>query len=340
MMHSKHIKYHILLLATVLVASIINLMNGAVKIPALDVLTILFDTFQGKDSWRYIIIEYRLPKLLIALFVGASLSIAGMMMQTLFQNPMAEPYILGISSGASLGVAICILGATLLPLTLQNYMSGHAAIIFFSLLGSIVVMFLVLGIARKVQQAITLLIIGLMFSSFTSAFVSILSYLSTAEELKKFSVWNLGSLGNVTYEQLIYILPTLCFALCLAFSTNKALNSLLLGETYAQTLGVNIKKTKFIVIIATCILVAVCTAFVGPIGFIGLAVPHITKILYKTTNHFVLFIGNTFLGALLLVICDLICQLPGEHFLLPINAVTSILGAPVVIYLLLSNKRS
>lgn len=340
MMQSKHLKYHILFITLLLAAALINLMIGAVKIPALDVLTILFDRFNGKESWSYIIIEYRLPKLIIALFVGASLSIAGMMMQTLFQNPMAEPYILGISSGASLGVAICILGATILPLKLQNYMTNQTAIICFSLLGSIVVMFMVLGIAQKVQQAATLLIIGLMFSSFTSAFVSVLSYLSTAEELKKFSVWNLGSLGNINYEQLTYIIPTLTFALCLAYSTNKALNGLLLGETYAQSLGINIKKTKLLIIVSTCILVAVSTAFVGPIGFIGLAVPHLTRIIYKTTNHFVLFIGNILLGASLLIICDLICQLPGEQFILPINAVTSILGAPVVIYLLITRKKT
>ncbi|HUH25093.1 MAG TPA: iron ABC transporter permease [Flavobacterium sp.] len=321
-----------------IVAAFFNLTSGAVQIPLKDIGAILTNNFSGKYSWEYIVLEYRLPKLIVACIVGMSLSIAGMMMQTLFQNPMAEPYILGVSSGASLGVATCILGGSLLPIALQNVVTSQTAVIVSALVGSAVVMLIVLLIAQRLKQAATLLIVGLMFSSFTSAFVNILAYLSAAEELKKFTFWNLGSLGNISWQQLMIIVPVLFIGLFIAFTINKSLNSLLLGETYAQTLGVNIKRTKFLIIFATCVLVAVCTAFVGPIAFVGLAIPHITRIVYKTTNHFVLFIGNILIGALILVICDIICQLPGEQFLLPINAVTSILGAPLVIYLMLKKK--
>lgn len=337
-MLTKYSQYHLLFFAALLVAALLNLLVGSVQIPVKDVLAILTNQFSGKESWSYIVLEYRLPKLIVAFFVGISLSIAGMMMQTLFQNYMAEPYILGVSSGASLGVAICILGASLLPVGLQSLVTNQSAVIASALIGSTLVMLIVLTISQRLKQSATLLIAGLMFSSFTSAFVSVLAYLSTAEELQKFTFWNLGSLGNVPYNQIVIIIPVLIIGLTIAFIMNKPLNSLLLGENYAKTVGVNIKKVKFLIIFSTCILVAVCTAFVGPIAFVGLAVPHITRMVYKTTNHFVLFIGNLLIGALILILCDIICQIPGDQLMIPINAVTSILGAPLVIYLLLKRQ--
>ena len=337
-MFAKYSKYHLLFLVLLVVAAVLNLVIGSVRIPVTDVLEIVTGNFSGKASWEYIVLEYRLPKLVIACVVGAALSIAGMMMQTLFQNPMAEPYILGVSSGASLGVAICILGKSLFSLTLQNYLTGNLTIILFALAGSVLVMFIILGISQRIKQIATLLIVGLMFSSFTSAFVNVLAYFSTAEELKKFTFWNLGSLGNISWQQIYFIVPILCAALAGSFLLNKSLNTLLMGEGYARSMGLNIKRIKFLIILVTCLLVAVCTAFVGPIAFIGLAVPHITRIIYKTTNHFQLFTGNIIIGAFILITCDIICQLPGEQFVLPINAVTSILGAPLVIYLILRNR--
>ncbi len=337
-MFDKYYKYHVFLVALLALAAVVNLMIGSVRIPVSDVLAIISDNFSGKASWEYIVLEYRLPKLIIACIVGAALSVAGMMMQTLFQNPMAEPYILGVSSGASLGVAVCILGKSLFSLTIQNYLTGNLSVILFALGGSVLVLFIVLGISQRIKQIATLLIVGLMFSSFTSAFVNVLTYFSSAEELKKFTFWNLGSLGNISWQQMYFIIPVLMVALLGSFLLNKSLNTLLMGEGYAKSMGLNIKKVKFLIILTTCMLVAVCTAFVGPIAFIGLAVPHITRMLYKTTNHFQLFTGNILLGAFILTVCDIICQLPGEHFVLPINAVTSILGAPLVIYLILRNR--
>lgn len=335
----KYTKYHLILTLFLIAAIFLNLTVGSVKIPLKVIFEILTDTFSGKSSWEYIILQYRLPKLIVASLVGMSLSIAGMMMQTLFQNPMAEPYVLGVSSGASLGVAICILGGSLLPFSIQNLLTGQTAIVLSALIGSVIVMIVVLAISQRIRQSATLLIVGLMLSSFTGAFVSVLAYVSTAEELKKFTFWNLGSLDSVTWNQLAFVVPILIFGLLLSFGINKPLNSLLLGEAYARTVGVRIKRTKFLIIFSSCILVAVCTAFVGPIAFVGLAIPHITRIIYKTTDHFVLFVGNLLNGALILVLCDVISQLPGEQMVLPINAVTSILGAPLVIYLMLKQYK-
>src|SRR5690554_1363810 len=335
----KYTKYHLILTLFLIAAIFLNLTVGSVKILLKAIFEILTDTFSGKSSWEYIILQYRLPKLIVASLVGMSLSIAGMMMQTLFQNPMAEPYVLGVSSGASLGVAICILGGSLLPFSIQNLLTGQTAIVLSALIGSVIVMIVVLAISQRIRQSATLLIVGLMLSSFTGAFVSVLAYVSTAEELKKFTFWNLGSLDSVTWNQLAFVVPILIFGLLLSFGINKPLNSLLLGEAYARTVGVRIKRTKFLIIFSSCILVAVCTAFVGPIAFVGLAIPHITRIIYKTTDHFVLFVGNLLNGALILVLCDVISQLPGEQMVLPINAVTSILGAPLVIYLMLKQYK-
>lgn len=337
-MFARYSKYHVFFFILLLIAAVFNLVIGSVRIPVNDVLAVLSNNFTGKASWEYIILEYRLPKLVIACLVGMSLSLAGMMMQTLFQNPMAEPYILGVSSGASLGVAICILGQSLFSLSIKDYFSGNFAIIIFALAGSIATMLIILGVSQRIKQIATLLIVGLMFSSFTSAFVNVLAYFSTAEELKRFTFWNLGSLGNISWQQMSFIAPLLLGTIAASFLLNKSLNMLLMGENYAKSMGINLKKTKFIIILVTCMLVAVCTAFVGPIAFVGLAVPHITRMIYKTTNHFQLFTGNIILGALILVLCDIICQLPGEQFVLPINAVTSILGAPLVIYLILKNR--
>src|SRR5690606_3558742 len=337
-MFARYSKYHVFFFILLLIAAVFNLVIGSVRIPVNDVLAVLSNNFTGKTSWEYIILEYRLPKLVIACLVGMSLSVAGMMMQTLFQYPMAEPYILGVSSGASLGVAICILGQSLFSLSIKDYFTGNFAIIIFALAGSIVTMLIILTVSQRIKQIATLLIVGLMFSSFTSAFVNVLAYFSTAEELKRFTFWNLGSLGNISWQQIGFIAPLLLGTIGASFLLNKSLNTLLMGENYAKSIGINLKKTKFIIILVTCMLVAVCTAFVGPIAFVGLAVPHITRMIYKTTNHFQLFTGNIILGALILVLCDIICQLPGEQFILPINAVTSILGAPLVIYLILRNR--
>ncbi len=324
--------------AMLVVAFVVNLSMGSLHIPFSQIIDILLGKGAEKVSWEYIILNYRLPKALTAIMVGLSLSVCGMLMQTLFRNPMAESYVLGLSSGASLGVAIIILGAGFLPLFIKQYLVSAYAVVIASVMGSLIVLIVVLLVSRKVKDSMTLLIIGLMFASFTGAIVGVLSYFSTAEELQKYTFWALGSLGNQSWSNIAILFGSILTGAILSFLSLKTLNALLLGENYARSMGINIKKSRYIIIIATGILSGACTAFVGPVAFVGLAVPHISRMLFKTSNHFILFFANCFLGALVLLICDSLCQLPGEAFLLPINAVTSMAGAPVVIWLLINRK--
>lgn len=315
-----------------------NLSIGSVHITFKEVVSILLFQDSEKESWKYIILNYRLPKAIVAILVGMALAVSGMLMQTLFRNPMADPYVLGLSSGSSLGVAFVILGSGLFPLVIKNYLMSSLAIVIASVVGSLTVLFIILLVSKKVRDTMTLLIIGLMFGSFAGAIVGVLSYFSSAEELKKFTFWSLGSLGNQSWTTISVMLVAITIGLLISFKYLKTLNALLLGENYARSLGVNIRKSRIVIIIATSILSGTCTAFAGPIAFVGLAIPHITKMVFKSSNHFILFISNILLGAILLLLCDALCQLPGEAFILPINAITSIIGAPVVIYLLLQKK--
>ena len=317
---------------------ILNLSIGSVQIGFKEVVSILVSQESEKESWRYIILNYRLPKAIVAILVGMALSISGMLMQTLFKNPMADPYVLGLSSGSSLGVALVVLGGGLFPLAVKQYFTSSLALVLASVLGSLLVLFIILLVSRKVRDTMTLLIVGLMFGSFAGALVGVLSYFSSAEELKKFTFWSLGSLGNLTWQNILVMFLSILVGLLLSFRYLKTLNALLLGENYAQSLGVNIKRSRVLIILATAILSGTCTAFAGPIAFVGLAIPHITKMIFKSSNHFCLFFGNLLLGAIILLVCDSVCQLPGDSFILPINAITSIVGAPIVIYLLLRKQ--
>lgn len=315
-----------------------NLSIGSVSISFKEVVSILFSQESEKESWKYIILNYRLPKAIVAILVGLALSVCGLLMQTLFRNPMADPYVLGLSSGSSLGVAFVILGSSVFPMAMKTYLTSSIAIVLASVFGSLLVLFIILLVSKKVRDTMTLLIIGLMFGSFAGAIVGVLSYFSTAEELKKFTFWSLGSLGNQSWQTIGIMSVSILVGLLISFNYLKTLNALLLGENYARSLGVNIKNSRLFLIIATSILSGTCTAFAGPIAFVGLAIPHITKMLFKTSNHFILFFGNLLVGALIMLFCDALCQLPGEAFILPINAMTSIIGAPIVIYLLLRKK--
>ena len=317
---------------------LLNISLGQVSIPIKEVLKSLLGSSTSKDSWQYIIINYRLPKAITAILVGFGLSISGLMMQTLFRNPMAGPYVLGLSSGSSLGVAFVLLGSSLLPAFLSEIITSSVGVIIASCLGSFFVLILILMISRKLRDTMTILIVGLMFSSFTAAIVSVLTYFSTAEQLQKFTFWSLGSLGNLTWNHIIILSISVAIGLLLSLSSIKTLDGLLLGENYAKSLGINIKKSRYIILFSTSILAGSITAFAGPIAFVGLAVPHLAKILFKTSLHSTLFFGTLLIGALLMLVCDLISQMPGFNFTLPINAVTSIFGAPIVIWLLVRKK--
>lgn len=311
---------------------------GSVTIPFKEVYTSLTGGQASKSTWEYIIINYRLPKAITAVLVGTGLSISGLLMQTLFRNPLAGPYVLGLSSGASLGVAFVILGAGFLPSFLQIIALSSYGIVLASTFGSTLVLLLVLVVSQKLRDTMAILIVGLMFGSFTTAIVSILTYFSTAEQLQKFTFWSLGNLGNLSWKSISVLAISVGLGLVLSAGSIKPLNALLLGENYAKSMGMNFKKARLIIIFATSILAGSITAFAGPIAFIGLAVPHIAKLTFHTSDHAVLFWSTLFYGAIIMLFCDVVSQMPGFDITLPINAITSIIGAPVVIWLLVRKR--
>ena len=315
-----------------------SLSLGSVNIPFRDVYESLTGGQASKSTWEYIIINYRLPKSFTAVLVGTGLSISGLLMQTLFRNPLAGPYVLGLSSGASLGVAFVILGAGFLPSFLSAFVLSSYGIVIASTFGSTMVLLLVLIVSQRLRDTMAILIVGLMFGSFTTAIVSVLTYFSTAEQLQKFTFWSMGSLGNLSWTTLSILAVCVGIGLLLSASSIKPLNALLLGENYAKSMGLNFKKARLIIIFATSILAGSITAFAGPIAFIGLAVPHIAKLTFQTSNHTVLFWSTLFFGAIIMLFCDIVSQMPGFDVTLPINAITSIIGAPVVIWLLIRKR--
>jgi iron complex transport system permease protein len=328
----------IVLPLTMILLLLLNISLGQIAIPFKDIIKSITGSQATKETWEYIIFNYRLPKAITAILVGMGLSISGLLMQTLFRNPLAGPYVLGLSSGSSLGVAFVILGANFLPSLLSDYFLSPYGIIIASCLGSLLVLVLVLLVSQRLRNTMSILIVGLMFSSFAGAIVSVLTYFSSAEELQKFTFWSMGSLGNLSWTQITILSVSVFVGFVLSLMNIKPLDALLLGENYAKSMGVNYSKAKFSIMIATSILAGSITAFAGPIAFIGLAVPHIAKMIFQTSNHLILFWSTLLLGAIIMLICDIVSQIPGTTIVLPINAITSIVGAPVVIWLLVRKK--
>lgn len=324
--------------AALILTLLLNISLGQVTIPIKDVFKSLSGNHASKDTWEYIIVNFRLPKAITAILVGIGLSISGLLMQTLFRNPLAGPYVLGLSSGSSLGVAFVILGAGFLPAVGAQFLLSSYGIITASCLGSLLVLLLILIVSRTLRDTMSILIVGLMFSSFTSAIVSVFSYFSSAEQLQKYTFWSMGSIGNLSWANISLLATAILCGLLLSLLTLKPLDALLLGENYAKSMGLNLKKTRNLIILATSILAGSITAFAGPIAFIGLAVPHLSKLIFRTSNHKVLFFGTVMIGAITLLFCDTVSQMPGFEFTLPINAITSIIGAPVVIWLIVRKK--
>jgi iron complex transport system permease protein len=318
---------------------IVNISLGSLSIPLKEVFQSLIGENTSKPAWDYIIINYRLPKSITAIAVGIGLSISGLLMQTLFRNPLAGPDVLGLSSGASLGVAFVVMGLQLLPIDLSTTLLSSLGIVIASSLGSFIVLIAVLAFSKRLRDTVAILIVGLMFGSITNAIINSLTYFSTAEQLQKFTFWTMGSLGNLSWSSITVLVVCVILGLLLSFLSIKPLNALLLGENYARSLGIDYKKTRLIIILATSILTGSITAFAGPIAFIGLAVPHIAKLVFQTSNHIVLFWSTLLLGAIIMLICDSISQLPGSDLTLPINVVTSIFGAPVVIWLIIRKHK-
>lgn len=328
-----------MLCLAMITALIINISLGSVNIPVKDIISSIFKNEASKETWHYIIINFRVPKAITAVLVGSGLAMSGLLMQTLFRNPLAGPYVLGISSGASLGVALLILGSSILGGSYMAYAFSNILLTIFASLGAFLVLFAVMIVARKVKNTMTILIIGLMFSSLTAAVISVLAYFSSAENLQQYLFWSFGSLGNLTWNEIIIFVVFFVIGVLLILPTIKPLNSLLLGENYAKSLGINFNKTRNLILIATSLFTGVITAFSGPIAFIGLATPHMTKLIFNTSDHKVLIPATAILGAIFMLISDTIAQLPNSEFTLPINAITSLFGAPVVIWLLLRKKK-
>jgi iron complex transport system permease protein len=322
------------LVLLLVVVMLLDISFGQVAIPIKEVFKSLFGDEASKETWEYIIVNFRLPKAITAVLVGVGLSVSGLLMQTLFRNPLAGPYVLGLSSGSSLGVAFVILGAGMLPAVFSQFLLSSYGIIIASCIGSLMVLLMILIVSQRLRDTMSILIVGLMFSSFTSALVSIFSYFSTAEQLQKYTFWSMGSIGNLSWQNISILAVCVFIGLLLSLFTLKPLDALLLGENYAKSMGLNLSKARYAIIFATSILAGSITAFAGPIAFIGLAVPHLAKLLFKTSNHKILFAATLFIGSIIMLLCDTVSQMPGFEFTLPINAITSIIGAPIVIWLI------
>ena len=338
MKYKTYTKQFILLLILVVILFLLNISFGSVSIPFKAIFAILFGDESIKESWQTIIINFRLPKAITAILVGSGLSISGLLMQTLFRNPLAGPFVLGISSGASLGVALLILGTSIFG-GFSYLINSNWSIAIASSLGSFIVLSGVIFAANKVRNTMSILIIGLMFGSFTASIISVLSYFSEAQQIQQYVFWSFGSLGNLSWDEISIFIFIYLIGFAGVFAIIKPLNSFLLGEKYAKSLGINIKKSRIIILIITSLLTGVITAFSGPIAFVGLAVPHITKLIFTTSNHKTLIPATAITGAIVLLICDIIAQLPTSEFTLPINAITSLFGAPIVIWLLIRKKK-
>lgn len=314
---------------------------GSVSIPIPDVISSLFWGEASYDKYVQIVQRIRIPRAFTAVIAGSALSVGGLQMQTLFRNPLAGPSVLGISAGASLGVAVVMLaaGSVTSVFAIQQLGSlGSWLIIGAASLGSGAVMLLILLIANRIRDHVTLLIIGLMIGNVTIAMVSIWQYFSAPEQIRDYLVWTFGSLGGVGSTQLwILAMVTLAGSL-LAFILSKPLNALLLGEDYARSMGVNVKRARFCIILSTSMLAGAVTAFCGPIGFVGIAVPHLTRSLFDTNEHRLLIPATLLVGAVLTLACDIIAQVPGSITTLPISAVTSLIGSPIVIWIIIKRK--
>lgn len=331
---SRYILVWALLLLLLLLGITLDLGIGAARLSWSEVWLALWG--QGSDMANYVVLNYRLPKILTALVAGASVATAGLQMQCLFRNPLADTSILGINSGAGLGVAIYTMAYSLFPsIALLNSGVATWGIILSACIGSVAVLLLISTLAVRLQNLISVLIVGVMIGFLASSFISILQYLSNEETLKTYLLWSFGSVSSTTWQQLQVLLPLIGLGLGASLLMPKAMNALGLGESYARSVGIHVGLARFALIGTTSLLAGSITAFTGPIAFLGLAVPHFVRLLLRTSDHRYLIPTTMLAGALLLVFCDLLSQIPGGGATLPINALTSLIGAPVVIYIVL-----
>lgn len=318
----------------------LSLSLGSVSIPFQDIAHVLTGGQASKDAWTTIILRFRLPKALTAMLAGAALSVGGLMMQTLFRNPLADPFVLGISSGASLGVALVVLtiGAPGLALLAGLGLVGDFGLTAAASVGAGLIMILVLAAANRVKSSVTLLILGLMVGYAVGALVSLLLFFSIPERIQAYINWTFGSFGGVTWGQMVIFAPVILVGLVICLTLAKPLNALLLGEAYAASLGVRLARVRLWIIIGVGLLAGAVTAFCGPIGFLGIAAPHLGRALVGTSDHRILTPTAMLVGALMALFADFIAQAPGSQTVLPLNAVTALLGAPIVIFVILRGR--
>jgi len=328
----------LLLVVGIIVLFAMSLIVGSVRIPLADVCDILFDKFDGKESWKYIIMENRLPQALTAMLCGASLAVCGLMLQTAFRNPLAGPDVFGISSGAGLGVAIVMLFLGGSVLTTLFTVSGFLAILTSAFIGAIVVTMIILFLSTMVKNSVLLLIVGLMVGYVSSSAVALLNFFASEEGVKSYMVWGMGNFGGVSMNHMLLFALLCLVGIIASIFLIKPLNIMLLGTQYAESLGINIRQIRNLLLVTVGLLTAVTTAFCGPISFIGLAIPHISRLLFRTDNHQILLPGTVLTGAVIALFCNLICYLPGELGIIPLNAVTPLIGAPVIIYVIIQRR--
>lgn len=326
------------LLVLLMVAFMLNLFLGSASIPFLSTLKIL-SGFSENEVLRTIIIDYRLPKAVVAVLAGASLSVSGLQMQTIFRNPLAGPYVLGISSGAGLGVALLVLGFSVFGIHIQSDWASSLSVTAAAWAGSMAILLVVMAVAIRVKDIMTILILGMMFGSAASAIISVLQFFSSETMLKSYVLWTMGSLAGVTGNQL-WILALACLAgMAITISQVRVLNVLQLGETYARNVGVSLPASRILIFISTSLLAGSVTAFCGPIGFVGIAVPHMARMVFRNADHAILLPATVIIGALVMLLSDTIAQLPGMQTTLPLNSITSLIGVPIVIYVVVRNRK-
>ena len=323
-----------LMILLIVVLFALNILVGSVSIPASDVCHILMGGDDIKPSWQYIILESRLPQALTALLAGGALAVSGLMLQTAFRNPLAGPSIFGINSGAGLGVALVmlLLGGSISTGSVS--ISGFVAVLLAAFVGAMLVMALIFLFSTLVRNNVMLLIIGIMIGYISNSAISLLNFFATDEGVKSYMVWGMGSFGGVTMKMMPVFASITILGLLGAVLLIKPLNALLLGDRYAENLGINIVRTRNWLLIVTGLLTAIVTAFCGPVAFIGLAVPHIARLFLHTDNHRLLLPATILMGSLVALICNLLCVLPGEAGVIPLNAITPLIGAPVIIYVI------
>lgn len=333
----------ILILVVAIVAlAIVNLLIGSIKIPVADICRILLGDSSESEIWQNIIWKARLPQVLTAIVAGAGLAVSGLQMQTVFRNPLAGPSVLGISNGSALGVAFVVLLSGKIggvALSRLGYL-GDAAMSVAAIIGALAVMMLIVWIAQKVKGNVTLLIIGVMIGYLANAIIGVLKFLSPEEDVKAFVVWGLGSFSRVSGDEMILFVVLMCILLPLACLLVKPMNLLLLGDRYASNLGLNIRRARTLVILSSGILVAIVTAYCGPIMFIGLAVPHLTRAIFRTSDHRILMPATALCGAALALACNFIARMPGFEGALPVNSVTALVGAPVIAVVIFRRRKN